>query len=82
MLDVFILIASHAAVLALGFAVGIYVLPILTSPKGPDVAALLSLPYCGPTRVHNSLNARLSKNAVAATIFEFRNVRNQAYELA
>jgi hypothetical protein len=40
MLHVFILIASHAAMLALGFVVGIYVLPILTAPKGPDVAAL------------------------------------------
>jgi hypothetical protein len=40
MLHVFILFASHAAMLALGFAVGIYVLPILTAPKGPDVAAL------------------------------------------
>ena len=35
-----ILIASHLVVLAMGFAGGIYVLPILTAPKGPDAAAL------------------------------------------
>ena len=40
MLHVLILIASHAAALGLGFLVGVYTLPILTAPKGPDVAAL------------------------------------------
>ena len=40
MLHVLILIATHAAMLVLGFLIGIYVLPILTAPKGPDVAAL------------------------------------------
>jgi len=40
MLRVLILIASHVAMLGLGFLVGIYVLPILTAPKGPSVAAL------------------------------------------
>lgn len=29
---------SHAAMLAIGFAAGIYVLPILTSPAGPSIA--------------------------------------------
>ena len=40
MIHVLILIATHAATLAFGFLIGIYVLPILTAPKGPDVAAL------------------------------------------
>jgi hypothetical protein len=40
MLRVLILTASHAAVLGIGFIIGIYVLPILTAPKGPDAAAL------------------------------------------
>jgi hypothetical protein len=40
MLGVLILVATHAAMLGLGFLIGIYVLPILTAPKGPDVAAL------------------------------------------
>lgn len=31
-----LLFASHAAMLAIGFAAGIYVLPILTAPKGPS----------------------------------------------
>jgi hypothetical protein len=39
-LRVFILVASHAVMLGLGFLIGIFVLPILTAPKGPDVAAL------------------------------------------
>jgi hypothetical protein len=33
-------IATHVAALAIGFAAGIYALPILTAPKGPDAAAL------------------------------------------
>jgi hypothetical protein len=40
MLHVLILIATHVATLALGFVIGVYVLPILTAPKGPDVVAL------------------------------------------
>lgn len=40
MLHVLILIATHVAMLVLGFLIGVYVLPILTAPKGPDVAAL------------------------------------------
>jgi hypothetical protein len=39
-LHVLILIGTHAAMLALGFLIGIYVLPILTAPKGPGVVAL------------------------------------------
>ena len=34
-----ILIASHLVVLAMGFAGGIYTLPILTAPRAPDTAA-------------------------------------------
>ena len=34
-----ILIGSHLAVLAIGFAGGIYMLPILTAPRSPDAAA-------------------------------------------
>jgi hypothetical protein len=40
MLRVLILTVSHAAMLGIGFLVGIYVLPILTAPKGPDAATL------------------------------------------
>jgi hypothetical protein len=40
MLRLLILIASHGAMLAIGFALGVYLLPILTAPKGPDQAAL------------------------------------------
>lgn len=35
-----ILLASHAAAVALGFALGIYMLPILTAPDSPDAAML------------------------------------------
>lgn len=35
-----LLLGTHAAALAVGFALGIYVLPILTAPPGPDKAAL------------------------------------------
>lgn len=35
----FLLVASHAAVLAAGFALGIYTLPILTAPPAPTPAA-------------------------------------------
>lgn len=35
-----ILIATHLAMLAVGFAVGIYTLPILTAPRAPDTATL------------------------------------------
>ncbi len=31
---------THAVALAVGFALGVYLLPILTAPKGPDKAAL------------------------------------------
>jgi hypothetical protein len=35
-----VLLVTHAATLAVGFALGIYVLPILTAPRAPDKAAL------------------------------------------
>ena len=35
-----LLLCSHGAVLAVGFALGVYFLPILTAPKGPEDAAL------------------------------------------
>lgn len=34
------LVVSHSLALAIGFALGIYLLPILTAPKGPDMATL------------------------------------------
>lgn len=40
MLRKLILLATHGAMLAVGFALGIYALPILTAPKGPDKAVL------------------------------------------
>jgi hypothetical protein len=40
MLRALILTASHTAMLGIGFLIGIYVLPILTAPKGPDAATL------------------------------------------
>jgi hypothetical protein len=38
-----LLTASHAAAIAVGFAVGIYALPILTAPKAPSLAEVRSL---------------------------------------
>jgi hypothetical protein len=35
-----ILAASHGAMLAAGFALGVYLLPILTAPEGPDATVL------------------------------------------
>lgn len=35
-----LLIGTHLAMLAFGFALGIYMLPILTAPKGPDKSVL------------------------------------------
>lgn len=40
MLRWLILIVTHALALCFGFALGVYMLPILTAPKGPDKAAL------------------------------------------
>lgn len=40
MLRSFILLVTHGAVLAAGFALGVYFLPILTAPPGPDRAEL------------------------------------------
>ena len=39
-----ILIATHLAMLAMGFAGGVYTLPILTAPQAPDAAASRTLP--------------------------------------
>lgn len=36
----FILVGTHVAMLATGFALGIYTLPILTAPQGPDTQTL------------------------------------------
>ena len=35
-----ILAATHSGCLALGFALGIYLLPILTQPESPDIAVI------------------------------------------
>jgi len=35
-----LLLVTHLVMLGIGFALGIYFLPILTAPKGPDQAAL------------------------------------------
>lgn len=35
-----ILLFTHATMVAIGFALGVYTLPILTAPKGPDQVAL------------------------------------------
>lgn len=40
MLRWLILLFTHALALGFGFALGVYTLPILTAPKGPDKAAL------------------------------------------
>ena len=40
MLRRLLLLGTHLAALAVGFALGIYALPILTAPPGPDKAAL------------------------------------------
>lgn len=38
-----LLLVTHGGALALGFALGIYVLPILTAPKSPDAAELAQM---------------------------------------
>lgn len=38
-----LLLASHGVALAAGFALGVYLLPILTAPKGPDAAQLAAV---------------------------------------
>ncbi|KUO54609.1 MAG: hypothetical protein APF82_01380 [Sphingomonadales bacterium BRH_c42] len=38
-----ILISTHLVMLAIGFAGGIYTLPILTAPRAPDTAALQTI---------------------------------------
>lgn len=47
----FILTSSHFGMLAIGFAGGIYTLPILTAPRAPDAAVLQTItaetPYAG-----------------------------------
>ena len=40
MLRLLLLVASHAAMLGLGFVLGVYFLPILTAPKSPATAEL------------------------------------------
>lgn len=40
MFRLILLLVSHGAVLAVGFALGVYFLPILTEPQGPDEAVL------------------------------------------
>ncbi|GAA0777230.1 hypothetical protein E1180_16440 [Roseibium denhamense] len=40
MIRLLLLAFSHSAMLAAGFALGIYFLPILTAPEGPDEAML------------------------------------------
>lgn len=37
---IFLLLVSHAAMLAVGFALGVYFLPILTAPASPEGAML------------------------------------------
>ena len=38
-----LLMVSHGAALAVGIALGIYLLPILTAPKGPDATTLATM---------------------------------------
>ncbi len=40
MIRILILLASHGAALGLGFALGIYLLPILTAPPSPEASVL------------------------------------------
>lgn len=40
MLRWLILAATHVAMLGIGFAAGVYTLPILTAPKAPEIATL------------------------------------------
>ena len=42
MKKIVVLIATHVAALAVGFAVGVYVLPILTAPDAPSVDEVAS----------------------------------------
>lgn len=38
----FVLLGTHTLMLAIGFALGVYYLPILTAPRGPGEATLVS----------------------------------------
>ena len=40
---IFLLSATHALALAIGFGLGVYLLPILTAPASPDRATLSSM---------------------------------------
>ncbi|WP_417684910.1 DM13 domain-containing protein [Roseibium sp.] len=42
MLRIIALLVSHGAMLGIGFALGVYLLPILTAPQAPDQATLRS----------------------------------------
>ncbi|GAB5390328.1 MAG: DM13 domain-containing protein [Alphaproteobacteria bacterium] len=43
MIRILALVASHIAVLGVGFALGIYMLPILTEPEGPAAEVLAEM---------------------------------------
>ncbi len=43
MLRWIIYLITHTSMLAVGFALGVYLLPILTAPKGPDKAMLAEM---------------------------------------
>lgn len=40
MIRLLVLLGTHGAALAVGFALGVYLLPILTAPKSPDASDL------------------------------------------
>ena len=48
-------LVSHAAALAIGFALGVYFLPILTAPAGPERVALVE---AGRRPFHRHLHLR------------------------
>lgn len=60
-----ILISTHLVMLAIGFACGIYALPILTAPQAPDTAALQNIAtealYAG----------RLARNVKGSDLFHW-----------
>jgi hypothetical protein len=40
---ILLLLASHAAVLLVGFVLGIYLLPVLTAPQTPSLASIMAI---------------------------------------
>lgn len=58
MLKAIILAATHLAMLAIGFMAGVYTLPILIAPKGPDTATLQATARAAAFKGHFERNLK------------------------